>query len=85
MNEHRYIKSVMIVLCIETTDVTLSQSCDGTFRQSCDPSRAYTNIPDLLNDQGASDTLSFIEQVGTPSLYWNIWNDETPIIVLGEY
>ncbi|KAG7099665.1 hypothetical protein E1B28_001490 [Marasmius oreades] len=37
-------------------------NCDGTFEQSCDPSRAYTNIASLLTGQGASDTLAFMQQ-----------------------
>ncbi|KAL0581066.1 hypothetical protein V5O48_000959 [Marasmius crinis-equi] len=37
-------------------------SCDGTFKENCDPSRAYTDIPSLLTSQGASDTLSFIQE-----------------------
>ncbi|KAM6498661.1 ribonuclease T2 [Amanita muscaria] len=46
--------------------------CDGTFDSNCDPSRDYTNIAGLLTDQGASDTLAFMQT------YWkNInGNDE---------
>nr|BAC00516.1 ribonuclease T2 [Irpex lacteus] len=39
-------------------------NCDGTFESSCDSSRAYTGIGDLLTAQGASDTLDFMNQ------YW---------------
>lgn len=39
-------------------------NCDGTFTENCDPSRAYTNIASLLSAQGASDTLSFMQE------YW---------------
>ncbi|KAI0046625.1 ribonuclease T2 [Auriscalpium vulgare] len=46
---------------IHGTTVT---SCDGTFQESCDSSRAYTGIASLLTAQGASDTLSFMQQ------YW---------------
>ncbi|KAK0198821.1 ribonuclease T2-like protein [Armillaria mellea] len=35
--------------------------CDSTFDQSCDPSRAYTGIASLLTNNGASDTLSFMQ------------------------
>ncbi|KAN0135088.1 Ribonuclease T2-like protein [Lactarius tabidus] len=45
-------------------------NCDGTFSESCDPSRDYTNITGLLVSQGASSTLSFMNE------YW-ISNDET--------
>jgi len=38
--------------------------CDGSYVEHCDPSRDYTDIPGLLTSQGASDTLSFMEQ------YW---------------
>lgn len=39
-------------------------NCDGTFKSSCDSSRAYTGISSLLSSQGASDTLSFMDD------YW---------------
>jgi len=35
-------------------------NCDGTFESDCDPSRAYTDLSSLLTDQGASDTLDFM-------------------------
>ncbi|KAF8991140.1 RNase Irp1 [Cyathus striatus] len=35
-------------------------SCDTTFKENCDPSRAYTGISSLLSANGASDTLSFM-------------------------
>ncbi|KAI0275119.1 ribonuclease T2-like protein [Gloeopeniophorella convolvens] len=36
--------------------------CDQTFSENCDSSRDYTNIDDLLTSQGASDTLSFMQE-----------------------
>ncbi|KAI0800756.1 ribonuclease T2 [Fomes fomentarius] len=36
-------------------------NCDGTFEENCDSSRAYTDIAGLLSAQGASDTLSFMQ------------------------
>ncbi|KAF7305288.1 RNase Gf29 [Mycena chlorophos] len=36
-------------------------ACDGTFEENCDSSRDYTDISTLLTDQGASDTLSFMQ------------------------
>ncbi|KAI0778700.1 RNase Gf29 [Trametes elegans] len=39
-------------------------NCDGTFTENCDPSRDYDDIPSLLENQGASDTLSFMKE------YW---------------
>ncbi|KAJ7481047.1 ribonuclease T2-like protein [Mycena galericulata] len=38
--------------------------CDLTFSENCDPSRAYKNIAGLLTDQGAQDTLTFM------NTYW---------------
>ncbi|KAF5312893.1 hypothetical protein D9619_002612 [Psilocybe cf. subviscida] len=35
-------------------------NCDTTFEENCDPSRAYTGIGTLLTNNGASDTLSFM-------------------------
>ncbi|KAF9041793.1 ribonuclease T2 [Hymenopellis radicata] len=35
--------------------------CDSTYDQSCDSSRAYTDIAGLLNDNGASSTLSYMQ------------------------
>ncbi|KII93610.1 hypothetical protein PLICRDRAFT_398873 [Plicaturopsis crispa FD-325 SS-3] len=37
-------------------------NCDGTFTENCDSSRDYTGISSLLTAQGASDTLSFMNQ-----------------------
>lgn len=36
-------------------------NCDTTFKQNCDPSRAYTGIGNLLAANGASDTLAFMK------------------------
>ena len=44
-------------------------SCDGTFKENCDPSRAYTDVADLLSSQGADDTLSFMDEVRLLPLY----------------
>ncbi|KAH7101326.1 ribonuclease T2 [Auriculariales sp. MPI-PUGE-AT-0066] len=47
--------------------------CDGTFDANCDSSRERTGIADLLESQGAQDTLSFMKT------FWkdNHGNDET--------
>ncbi|KAF8808085.1 RNase Irp1 [Phlegmacium glaucopus] len=37
-------------------------SCDTTFSENCDPSRDYTGISTLLTNNGASDTLDFMNQ-----------------------
>ncbi|KAJ3879443.1 ribonuclease T2 [Lentinula edodes] len=37
-------------------------NCDGSFSEDCDPSRDYTGISSLLTAQGASSTLSFMNQ-----------------------
>lgn len=37
-------------------------NCDGTFSENCDSSRDYTNIGSLLSAQGASATLSYMQQ-----------------------
>ncbi|KAI0630578.1 ribonuclease T2 [Trametes polyzona] len=37
-------------------------NCDGTFAQDCDPSRDYKDIAGLLEDQGAEDTLAFMQE-----------------------
>ncbi|KAJ6520138.1 ribonuclease T2 [Mycena sanguinolenta] len=52
---------------------TIHGTCDGTFDESCDSSRAYTDISTLLTNQGASDTLDFM------NTYWKDINgkDET--------
>ncbi|TFK56633.1 ribonuclease T2 [Heliocybe sulcata] len=39
-------------------------NCDGTYEENCDSSRDYSDIAGLLEDQGASDTLSYMQQ------YW---------------
>lgn len=38
--------------------------CDGSYPQSCDSSRAYSNISDILSAGGAEETLSYMEK------YW---------------
>ncbi|KZT30799.1 RNase Gf29 [Neolentinus lepideus HHB14362 ss-1] len=45
-------------------------NCDGTYEENCDSSRDYTDIAGLLEDQGASDTLSYMKQ------YWVDINGE---------
>ncbi|KAF9486457.1 ribonuclease [Pholiota conissans] len=35
--------------------------CDTTFSENCDSSRAYTGISSLLSNNGASDTLAFMQ------------------------
>jgi len=39
-------------------------NCDGTYQANCDSSRAYTNITDILKEQGRSQLLSYMD------LYW---------------
>ncbi|KAF8167381.1 ribonuclease T2 [Crassisporium funariophilum] len=36
-------------------------NCDTTFEQNCDPSRAYTDITNILSSNGAASTLSFMQ------------------------
>ncbi|KAF1988375.1 ribonuclease M [Aulographum hederae CBS 113979] len=47
--------------------------CDGTYDASCDASRAYTNITQILQAFGADDVLSYMQT------YWKDYqgNDET--------
>jgi ribonuclease T2 len=42
-------------------DAELIQPGDGTFDATCDSSRAYTNISDILSAGGADDTLSYMK------------------------
>lgn len=39
-------------------------NCDGTYESSCDSSRAYTNITDILQTQGRDDLLDYMDE------YW---------------
>ncbi|KAJ5167486.1 Ribonuclease T2 [Penicillium canariense] len=39
-------------------------NCDGTYQSSCDSSRAYTNITDILEAQDRTELLSYMQQ------YW---------------
>ncbi|KAH0838064.1 ribonuclease T2-like protein [Lanmaoa asiatica] len=55
--------------------MTTINSCDGTFRENCDPSRNY-NIAQLLSDQGATSTLDYMHHYwlnadGTNEKLWN--------------
>ncbi|KIY42947.1 RNase Gf29 [Fistulina hepatica ATCC 64428] len=45
-------------------------NCDGTYQEDCDDSRDYDNITTLLEDQGATDTLDYMET------YW-VSDDES--------
>ncbi|KAK4992984.1 Ribonuclease T2 precursor (RNase T2) [Elasticomyces elasticus] len=47
--------------------------CDGTYDATCDPSRAYTNIAQILQRYGATDLLSYMQT------YWKDYqgNDES--------
>ncbi|KIY73499.1 ribonuclease [Cylindrobasidium torrendii FP15055 ss-10] len=44
--------------------------CDGTYDQSCDSSRQYTDIAGILSDNGASDVLSDMKT------YWKDYNGD---------
>lgn len=39
-------------------------NCDGTYQSSCDSSRAYSNISDILKDQGKDDLVTYMDK------YW---------------
>lgn len=57
-------KFVLSSLCHASMMLTAPPfSCDGSFSEDCDASRDYTDIAGLLTAQGASDTLSFMEEV----------------------
>ncbi|KAK0250069.1 Ribonuclease T2 precursor (RNase T2) [Friedmanniomyces endolithicus] len=50
-------------------------NCDGTYDSSCDPSRAYTNITQILQAAGANDLVSYMQTYwvsnsGTPESFW---------------
>jgi len=50
-------------------------NCDGSYIENCDPSRDYTDIAGLLESQGASSTLDFMQQYwlnddGTNEEFW---------------
>jgi len=45
-------------------------NCDGSYQEDCTPSRDYTDISTLLQNQGASDTLDFM------NTYW-VSDDES--------
>lgn len=50
-------------------------NCDGTYIENCDPSRDYKNIAELLDSQGASSTLEYMQQYwlnnhGTNERFW---------------
>ncbi|KAI1395108.1 ribonuclease M [Hypoxylon fuscum] len=41
--------------------------CDGTYDSTCDSSRAYTNISDILSSSGNDDLLSYMETYWLPN------------------
>ena len=54
------------------TNGPLLSSCDGTFEQNCDSSRDYTDITTLLEQQGATSTLDFMNTVHIVATYYQI-------------
>lgn len=54
----------MILVQVRIADRYRPDHCDGTFDASCDPSRAYTNISDILTSFGKTDLLSYMQD------YW---------------
>lgn len=45
-------------------DIVRPDNCDGTYESSCDSTRAYTNITDILQAQGKDDLLDYMDE------YW---------------
>ncbi|KAJ5673645.1 Ribonuclease T2 [Penicillium longicatenatum] len=50
-------------------------NCDGTYQASCDSSRAYTNISDILTAQDRTDLLSYMQTYwvsddGSDEAFW---------------
>lgn len=50
--------------CFRELTLDRPDNCDGTYQASCDPARAYTNITDILKEQGRNQLLSYMDQ------YW---------------
>jgi ribonuclease T2 len=52
-------------ICIRLLiDTSRPDNCDGTYEASCDSTRAYTNITDILQAQGRDDLLTYMNE------YW---------------
>jgi len=55
-------------------------NCDGTFSSSCDPSRFYSSITDILNNAGRSDLVDYmttymVSNSESPEKFWeHEWN-----------
>lgn len=50
-------------------------NCDGTYEESCDSSRAYTDLTSILQDNGKSDLVSYMQDYwqsndGSPESFW---------------
>ncbi|KAI0470322.1 ribonuclease T2-like protein [Xylaria cf. heliscus] len=50
-------------------------NCDGTYSENCDSSRAYTDITTILQNNGKSSLLSYMQSYwqsndGTPESFW---------------
>lgn len=61
----------------DQSKLTLSQpdNCDGTYEANCDPSRAYTNITQILQSFGQTDLLNYmntywVSDSGTAESFW---------------
>ncbi|KAG7452272.1 ribonuclease T2 [Guyanagaster necrorhizus] len=53
--------SLDVFVSNQTAVLITSNSCDSTYDENCDPSRAYTDIASLLTDNDAGDTLSYMQ------------------------
>lgn len=51
-------------LLLNTESRSRPDNCDGTYQANCDPSRAYTNITDILKAQDRTALLSYMDK------YW---------------
>lgn len=59
---------------------TRPDNCDGSYESYCDPSRAYTNITEILRAQGRTDLLAYmdtywVDMDGDNESFWeHEWN-----------
>lgn len=66
--------------CDTTNLIPRPDNCDGTYESSCDPSREYSNITAILQSQGRTELLSYMQTYwkdyqGDDESFWSHeWN-----------
>ena len=79
--QYRQVKGIFSVSAAFDLHISVLCSCDGTFTSSCDPSRFYTSITNILNNAGRGDLVDYmttymVSNSESPEKFWeHEWNN----------